>query len=191
MKSSHEIASSIRNNESEYNNQNTMNKTREIIQILRELGNIKATYPPEHLDVRRAAFLEHAERVRAVELDDESSAEHQEILKLLGQLKWAQVDYPAELLAARRSAFVRQLETAGRISLFDQLRGSLQRIFPAQTTRPTSASAGLRRFSPAIAGLVATLLIGALFLSRAEQTFPPLFLNRLKRTLCFLRPAAM
>ena len=93
--------------------------------------------------------------------------------ELLGNLKSAEAVYPPELLAARRSAFVHQLETAGQMSLLDQLRGSLQRIFPAQTTRPTSASAGLGRFSPAIAGLVAALLIGALFLSRAEQTLSP------------------
>jgi F5/8 type C domain/Protein of unknown function (DUF3060) len=153
-------------NDSEYNEQD-----REIVQILKELGNIKATYPPERLAARRTAFLAQVERLRAVELDEESSAEDQEIVKLLGQLKSAQAAYPPELLAARRSAFVHQLETAGQMSLLDRLRVSIRRIFPSNTKTPTSPAAGLRRLSPAIAGLVAALLIGALFLSRAEQTF--------------------
>jgi len=76
-------------------------------------------------------------------------------------------------LAARRSAFVRQLESAGRTSLLDRLRASIQEIFASDTITPASPPAGLRRLSPAIAGLVAALLLGALFLSRAEQTLSP------------------
>ncbi len=154
--------------DSEYNEQD-----REIIEILKGLGKVKATYPPERLAGQRAAFLAQVERLRAATLDDEPSAENQDIVKLLGQLKSARIDYPPELLAARRSAFVRQLETAGRTSLLDRLRIFLQEIFPPNATTSTLSPAGLRRLSPALAGLLAALLIGALFLTRAEQTLSP------------------
>jgi hypothetical protein len=155
-------------NDSEYDEQD-----REIIEILKGLGKFNATYPPEQLAARRAAFLAKAESLRAVELDEESSAEDQEVIRLLGNLKSAEIVYPSELLAARRSAFVRQVETAGRMRLLDRLRVFIQGIFPSNTTTSTSSPAGLRRFSPALAGLVAALLIGALFFSRAEQALPP------------------
>ena len=160
-------------NDSEYNDSEHDEPDRDIIGILREIGKVKATYPEERLAARRAAFLEHVERLRTVELDGESSAEDQEVVRLLGNLKSAEADYPPELLAAQRSAFLRQLETAGQMSLLDRLRVFIQAIFPSNTTTPTSPLAGLRRLSPAIAGLVAALLIGTLFLSRAEQTLSP------------------
>ena len=164
----------LENNDLEHNDSEYDEQEREIVQILKEVGKIKATYPPEQLAARRATFLARAERLRAIQLEDEFSAENQEVVKLLGNLKSAEADYPAELLAARRSAFVRQLGTAGRMSLLDQLHAAIQRTFQPKTTTPTlSSPTGFRRLSPAIAGLVAALLIGALFLSRAEQALSP------------------
>jgi len=133
---------------SEYNDSEHDEQDRDIIGILREIGKVKATYPEERLAARRAAFLEHVERLRTVELDGASSAEDQEVVRLLGNLKSAEADYPPELLAARRSAFLRQLETAGQMSLLDRLRVFIQAIFPSNTTTPTSPLAGLRRLHP-------------------------------------------
>jgi DNA-binding MltR family transcriptional regulator len=158
----------LEHDDSEHNEQD-----REIIAILKELGKVKAIYPPEQLAARRTAFLAQADQLRAIEQGEESSTEDQEIVQLFGQLKSAQAEYPPELLAARRSAFVRQLEAVGQMSLLDRLRLSIQRIFSSKTTTPTLPPTGFRRLSPAIAGLVAALLIGALFLSRAEQALSP------------------
>jgi len=160
-------------NDSEYNDSEHVEQDREIIGILKELGKVKATYPPVQLAARRAAFLAEVERLRAVELGEEFSAEDQEVVRLLGQLKSAEADYPPQLLAARRSAFVRKVATAGRLSLLDRLSVFIQGIFPSNTTNSTSQPAGFKRLSPAIAGLVAALLIGALFLSRAEGALSP------------------
>ena len=141
---------------------------REIIELLKDLGNFKSKYPSELLAARRVAFLAQVERLSPEDPGEERSAGDQEIIHLLGSLKSAQVEYPPQLLAARRAALLNQVERTGRISLLDAFRLSLQRIFPSRTMIPSVA-----RISLVVAGLIVAVLMGSWFLPRTQQSLLP------------------
>ena len=138
---------------------------REIIEILKELGRLNSAYPPELMAARRAAFLSQVERLGIGEAGEEWSAEDQKIVNLLGALRSAQVDYPADLLAARRSALLSQIDRAVVPSVWDQFRISLHRLFPSKTNIST-----VRRISFVLVSLLAAVLFGSFFFSRAQQS---------------------
>lgn len=141
---------------------------REIIELLKDLGNFKSKYPSELLAARRAAFLAQVKRLSPEDPGEEQSAEDQEIINLLGRLKSAPVEYPPQLFAARRAALLNQVERTGRISLLDAFRVSLQRIFPSRIMIPTVA-----RISLVVASLIVAILMGSLFLPRTQQALLP------------------
>jgi hypothetical protein len=147
---------------------------RKIIKLLGKLKSAQEQYLPELLAARRAAFLAEVEELHLVDTGEELSAADREIVNLIGNLKSAQREYPAELLAARRSAFLKQIaRTGGGTSLLEQFRGSIQRIFQ-KTTNPAVPSPEFRRISLVLASLLlAAVIIGSLFFSRAEQLFQP------------------
>ena len=142
---------------------------REIIELLKDLGNFKSGYPSELLAARRAAFLAHVEQLSTPDPAEEWSAEDQEIVNLLGSLKTVRTEYPPQLLAARRAALLNQVDQTRRVSLLEEFRISLRRIFQSRTTIPT-----VMRISLGVASLIAAVLMGSLFLPRTEQSFQPL-----------------
>ena len=143
---------------------------RELIELLKDLGSIKAEYPSELLAARRAAFLARVNELTTA--DEELTAEDQEIVQLLGRLRAAPVEYPPELLAARRSAFLSQMERARGTSILDKLRIAVQRMFSSEGTLPNSSPAGLMRISLVIASLIAAVWVGSLFLRDRESAVP-------------------
>jgi F5/8 type C domain/Protein of unknown function (DUF3060) len=146
---------------------------RKVLKLLKDLGSFESSYPRELLAARRAAFLAEVEELRLVDTSEELSSGDQEIVKLIGNLKWAQGEYPADLLAARRAAFLSQIAGTGAgTSFLGQLRGSIQRIFQ-KTTNPALPSPGFRRISLVLASLLAAVVIGSLFFTRAEQLLQP------------------
>ena len=142
---------------------------REIIELLKDLGNFKSGYPSELLAARRAAFLAHVEQLSTPEPAEEWSAEDQEVVNLLGHLKTVRAEYPPQLLAARRSALLRQVDQTRRVSFLDEFRVSLRRIFQPSTTTPA-----LMRTSLVVASLIAVVLLGSQFFPRTERSFQPL-----------------
>ena len=62
---------------------------REIIELLKGLGQIKSRYPSELLAARRAAFLARVEQLTPADADEVWSAEDHEIINLLGGLRSA------------------------------------------------------------------------------------------------------
>ncbi|HEY9525929.1 MAG TPA: discoidin domain-containing protein, partial [Anaerolineales bacterium] len=142
---------------------------REIIELLKGLGQFKSRYPSELLAARRAAFLARVEQLTPADAGEVWSAEDHEIINLLGDLRSAQAEYPPELLAARRSALLQQIEYKERVRSRDKARVSLSRKFQSRTTIPT-----LLRFSFIVAGLLAVVLLRSLFFPGTQQTVPPL-----------------
>ena len=142
---------------------------REIIELLKGLGQIKSRYPSELLAARRAAFLARVEQLSPADTGEVWSAEDRQIINLLGDLKSAQAEYPPDLLAARRSALLQQMERTERISSRDDVRVSPPRKFRSRTTIPT-----LIRFSFVVAGLLAVVLLGSLFFRGTQQSVLPL-----------------
>ena len=142
---------------------------REIIELLKDLGNFKSRYPSELLAARRAAFLAHVEQLSTPEPVEEWSAADQEIVNLLGNLKSVRVEYPPQLLAARRSTLLHQMEQIRRVSFLDEFRVSLRRRFQSRTTILT-----VMRISLVVASLIGAVLMGSLLLPRAEQSFQPI-----------------
>lgn len=143
-------------------------RDREVIQLLKDLGDFKSRYPSELLAARRAAFLAQVERLSPEDPGEEWSAEDQEIIHLLGNLKSAQVEYPPRLLAARRAALLDQMERTGRTSVLDKFRVYLQRLSPSGTIIPT-----VMRISLVVTSLILAVLMGALFLPRTQQSLLP------------------
>ena len=144
---------------------------REIIEILKELGSFKSTYPPELLDARRAAFLSQLDRLGAEDTSEEWAAEDQELVNLLGVLKSVKAEYPPDLLAARRAALLRHMERVGSPSVLDKLRDSFRKIFQSKTAFDPRPPSGLGRISLAVGSLIAAVLIGYLFFIRPGQSF--------------------
>ena len=142
---------------------------REIIELLKGLGQIKSGYPSELLAARRAAFLARVEQLSPADADEVWSAEDHEIINLLGDLKSAQAEYPPDLLAARRSALLQQMERIERVTSRDETRVSPPRKFQSRITIPT-----LLRFSFIVAGLLAVVLLRSLFFSGTQQSVLPL-----------------
>jgi hypothetical protein len=159
---------------------------REIIELLKDLGNFKSRYPSELLAARRAAFLAHVEQLSTPEPVEEWSAGDQEIVNLLGNLKSVHVEYPPQLLAARRSALLHQMERTRRVSFLDEFRVSLRRIFQSRTTIPT-----VMRISLGVASLIAAVLMGSLLLPRAQQSFQPIPLDAAAAPTQPLSPGAV
>ena len=143
-------------------------RDRDIIEILKDLGNFKSRYPSELLAARRAAFLAQVERLSPEDPGEGLSAEDQEIINLLGNLKSAQAEYPPQLLAARRAALLEQMERTGQISVLDKFRVYLQGMFPSGTIIPT-----VMRISLVVASLILAVLIRSLFLPRTQQSLLP------------------
>jgi hypothetical protein len=143
-------------------------RDREIIELLKALGDFKSSYPSELLAARRAAFLAQVKRLSPEGAGEELSAEDQEIINLLGNLKSAQAEYPPQLLAARRAALIDQMERTERISVLDNFRVYLQRIFPSGTIIPT-----VMRISLVVASLILAVLMRPLFLPRTQQSLLP------------------
>ena len=141
---------------------------REIIELLKGLGQIKSRYPSELLAARRAAFLARVEQLTPADADEVWSAEDHEIINLLGGLRSAQAEYPPDLLAARRSALLQQIDRTERISSRDAVRVSPPRKFQSRTIIPT-----LIRFSFVVAGLLAVVLLGSLFFPGRQPSVPP------------------
>src|SRR5215211_2436852 len=144
-------------------------RDREIIELLKGLGQIKSRYPSELLAARRAAFLARVEQLSPADTGESWSAEDHEIINLLGDLKSVQAEYPPDLLAARRSALLQQMERTERVSSWKEVRVSLPRKLQFRTTIPT-----LLRFSFVVAGLLAVVLLRSLFSPGTQQTVPPL-----------------
>ena len=142
---------------------------REIIELLKGLGQIKSRYPSELLAARRAAFLARVEQLSPADAGESWSAEDHKIIHLLGDLKSVQAEYPPDLLAARRSALLQQMERMERVSSRKEVRVSLPRKLQFRTTIPT-----LLRFSFIVAGLLAVVLLRSLFFPGTQQTVPPL-----------------
>ena len=94
---------------------------KEIIELLKRLGTLKAEYPAELLAARRAAFaaqIEERKVTGASETDKTEYFSQEQVIELLEGLKPIVAEYPSELLAARRAAFRAQVEqyTNGQVS---------------------------------------------------------------------------
>jgi hypothetical protein len=143
-----------------------------LIDILKDLGSFRSTYPSELLASRRASFIEQVEGLSPSETVEEFSPGDREIVNLLEQLRSVRVEYPADLLAARRSAFLRQMERARGTSSWNRFRVFLQRLFLTQNISP-SPSTGFLRISLVVASFVVILCIGVLFLSLLDGALRP------------------
>src|SRR5215208_6449919 len=82
---------------------------KEIINLLKSLGNLKEEYPPELLAARRANFIAQVEQQSNDQVKDSlpSRAQFVQSLERAGSVR---DQYPPELLAARRAAFIAQVE---------------------------------------------------------------------------------
>jgi hypothetical protein len=144
---------------------------RDLIELLKDLGTLKPAYPPELLTARRAAFLAQVDELTTSGAGEASLPEDQGLVKILGAIRAAQAEYPPELLAARRSALLQRLEgmeVAEEERLWHRLRTSFQGMF---------SSLPIGRFlrtSLVVASLIAVMLVGSLFLSRARNSLQPL-----------------
>jgi hypothetical protein len=94
---------------------------KEIIELLKSLGTLKADYPQELLAARRAAFLAKVEEHKAVGVNTEEFPSQDRVIELLEALKPVVAEYPPELFAARRDAFVARIKEHNREAAPEEL----------------------------------------------------------------------
>ena len=76
----------------------------EIIKVLKELASRKASYPPDLLAARRAAFMDQIAQGGQADVKDGLTLKDQEVIGFLQRTKSLEPEYPSILMAARRTA---------------------------------------------------------------------------------------
>src|ERR1051325_179025 len=105
----------------------------EIIKVLKELASRKASYPPDLLAARRAAFMDQITQGGQAEVKDGLTLKDQEVIRFLQRTKSFEPEYPSILVAARRTAFRKQIAQMKNNRLRDRVRAVFDRklAFPA------------------------------------------------------------
>ena len=94
---------------------------KEIIELLKKLETVKADYPPELLDARRAAFIAQIEQRKTAGESKEEFLSQDRMIQILESLKAAAAEYPSDLLVARRAAFISQIEEYNSANISEEL----------------------------------------------------------------------
>ncbi|HET9588532.1 MAG TPA: hypothetical protein VFO91_07065, partial [Anaerolineales bacterium] len=100
----------------------------EIIEILERLRSLKAEYPPELRDARRAAFIKQVAQRRDVGVKEIKTSQEESIIRILESLKSAKVEYPPELLSAQRARFVAQIARQRQVQADEELAAQDQEV---------------------------------------------------------------
>src|ERR1043165_8467079 len=107
----------------------------EIVKILKELASRKASYPPELLAARRAAFMDQVAQGGQAEVKDGLSLKDQEVIRSLQGVKSFDPEYPSLLMAARRTTLRKQIAQMKRNRFRDRVRS----VFERRVGFPTGA----------------------------------------------------
>ena len=116
----------------------------QIVKILKELASHKASYPPDLLAARRAAFMDQIAQGGQAEVQDGLTLKDQEVIRFLQGIKSFEPEYPSILLAARRTALRKQTAQMKRTRFRDRVRA----VFERKVAFPTGAwSASMLNFA--------------------------------------------